>query len=775
MANYRHVRLDQGEDLVDALCETLDAAARRAGHATAPASDRLEAALALETLGYWAIPIHPPAITLRSGDRIRTTTGKEPIGAAWGAERRDRDWLRRAFHRNPGAGVGICVGPGRAPGGGWLIDLEGDGPEAADSLLSLLEGEIPATPGWDSRRGAHTLFRVEGDRLLDLLQRAGADEGKGSQAGVFRLSELPGLEWRIGGSKADGTTKQLQSVCPPTAGEDGIPRAWRTPPDVPVAWLAETAYQALAAIAKKTQDAARNESMWWRTAAGGPTIEDRAIAYLARCDPAISGQRGHDRTLSAACKIGPGFNLDPAIALRLLLDHYNPRCEPPWSEAELRHKVDDSYRVETRRGWLADTPRRGHDGAVGNGHYGGGPASNGKAIDLGGLSDADLGIVSASEIQAQRIQWLWQYRLARGEMALMVGEGGLGKSQLLLATAAIISRGDEFPDRSGRAPVGRTVILSAEDCPETTIIPRLIALGADLDKITIVRAQLIIRKSGQEPVISPMSLQNLDYWRAVFNRLPDTILFIVDPLPSYLGRGINDAKNAEIRGVLEPFLGGVIRPRKICVFANTHLNKSAEIKTPVHRITGSIAYGNIPRNVHLVVRDPERPDRRYFKQCKCNNAPEELPALAFEVARRTIQGVDGEIEAAIPVFERETVSVDLRALICGDAKRRGPQPVKLDELVRFVFVFLRGKGPVLLAEIGEAAGKADLIGQQVWDDKRGRHRWTNFTALYEAAARVADLPPPDDGWEVATSKTEPSLRSIGGHARWLLRRVGSPF
>ncbi|MHB1562026.1 MAG: AAA family ATPase, partial [Isosphaeraceae bacterium] len=503
-----------------------------------------------------------------------------------------------------------------------------------------------------------------------------------------------------------------------------------------------------------------------------PAARARAYIFAPGFPESIAGSNGHGALYRAACELVDGFGLDRGTAISILTEWNEAKAHPSESAYQIAHKIDDALKNHPRPSLGRLDAERAASSAQVNGNSKAATAANGsgngKAIDFGGLSDADLGIVTASGIQAQRIQWLWEYRLARGELALMAGEGGLGKSQLLLATAAIISRGDEFPDGSGRAPKGRTVILSAEDCPETTIIPRLVALGADLDRITIVKAQFVIRKDGQEPTVNPVSLQNLDYWRAVFDRLPDTVLFIVDPLPSYLGRGVNDSKNAEIRGVLEPFLDSTIRPRKICVFANTHLNKSAEIKTPVHRITGSIAYANIPRNVHLVVRDPERPDRRYFKQCKCNNAPDELPALAFQVVRRTIQGADGEIEAAIPVFEAETVSVDLRALICGETKRRGPQPVKLDELVRFLFDFLRGKGPVLLAEIGEAAGKADLIGKQVWDDKKGRNRWSNFSSLYDAAARVADLPPPDHGWEVATSKTEPSLRSTAGHARWLL-------
>jgi hypothetical protein len=104
---------------------------------------------------------------------------------------------------------------------------------------------------------------------------------------------------------------------------------------------------------------------------GRPSVEDRAIKYLATIEPAISGQGGHDKTFGAACRVGPGFDLPEAITLRLIRDHYNPRCEPPWSDAELEHKVRDAYRVETRRGWLLeDKPAQG-------GKYGVPPSANG--------------------------------------------------------------------------------------------------------------------------------------------------------------------------------------------------------------------------------------------------------------------------------------------------------------------------------------------------------------------------------------------------------------
>ncbi len=78
---------------------------------------------------------------------------------------------------------------------------------------------------------------------------------------------------------------------------------------------------------------------------GRPTTSDvvrRARQYLARIPPAISGSGGHSQTLLAAEHLVRGFELSDEVALMLLTEDYNPRCEPPWSERELTHKVKEA-------------------------------------------------------------------------------------------------------------------------------------------------------------------------------------------------------------------------------------------------------------------------------------------------------------------------------------------------------------------------------------------------------------------------------------------------
>lgn len=106
------------------------------------------------------------------------------------------------------------------------------------------------------------------------------------------------------------------------------------------------------AVASEPERAAPTSG--WKTtvrSGGGASAEERAAAYLDTVEPAVSGQGGHNTTLRAAM-IGPGFDLSPDATFRLLWERYNPRCVPPWTERELRHKVESAYAREARRGWL---------------------------------------------------------------------------------------------------------------------------------------------------------------------------------------------------------------------------------------------------------------------------------------------------------------------------------------------------------------------------------------------------------------------------------------
>lgn len=367
--------------------------AKSAPTSTKPPS-ALETALNLLTRGFWPIAIYPPEIKLGK----RTAKGKEPIGENWGAEQWDEKRLRAAFQKHPMAGVGVCFGPGRGPGGSWLIDLEGDGSRADESLAILLGGEILPTISWSSTRGWHHVFTADGERLLKELAAAGAKEGTGIKSGVWHLAALPDLEIRVGGYKNDESVKQVQSVVPPTPGTDRKPRRWNDAKTA--AELPETAYGTLESIAERIAmseaDRANQEAYHGGVVVEpngsqrpGATVEARAIGYLQAVAPGVEGEGGSAPMFRAACVVRIGFDLDRETTFRLLRDVYGPRCQPPWTdEGEIWHKIDDAEKNEKRpRGWLLNgrtAPGRG---------IGPPPSGNGAGRD-----DGDPGVAGDAEL-----------------------------------------------------------------------------------------------------------------------------------------------------------------------------------------------------------------------------------------------------------------------------------------------------------------------------------------------------------------------------------------
>lgn len=65
---------------------------------------------------------------------------------------------------------------------------------------------------------------------------------------------------------------------------------------------------------------------------------ERARSYLYRCEPAVAGNGGDRTTFRTAAILVNDFGLDDESAYNLLAE-WNTRCDPPWSEKELRDKV----------------------------------------------------------------------------------------------------------------------------------------------------------------------------------------------------------------------------------------------------------------------------------------------------------------------------------------------------------------------------------------------------------------------------------------------------
>jgi hypothetical protein len=235
---------------------------------------------------------------------------------------------------------------------------------------------------------------------------------------------------------------------------------------------------------------------------------------------------------------------------------------------------------------------------------------------------------AASEIRPMDVEWLWRDRLPLGMLSLFAGDPKLGKSFVTIAVAAAVSRGAALPLDDRHVEPGSVILISAEDDPARTIVPRLKAAGASLSKVHILEG--VILEDGTEAL--PRLRADIERIGAAAASLGDCRLIVIDPVSAYLG-GVDDHRNAELRGVLSP-LKKLAERLNIAVVLVTHLNKGASVNGK-HRVTGSIAYVGACRANFLFARDREDPTgRRVLLLDNGCNLAASVSTLAYRIEDR---------------------------------------------------------------------------------------------------------------------------------------------
>jgi hypothetical protein len=97
-----------------------------------------------------------------------------------------------------------------------------------------------------------------------------------------------------------------------------------------------------------------------------------------------------------------------------------------------------------------------------------------------------VALIRGDTIKPKPIGWLWRGWLARGKMHILGGAPGTGKTTIGLSLAAIVTQGGVWPDGSRCPAPGQVVIWSGEDDPADTLVPRLMAAGADMAHVHFV-------------------------------------------------------------------------------------------------------------------------------------------------------------------------------------------------------------------------------------------------------------------------------------------------
>jgi hypothetical protein len=274
-----------------------------------------------------------------------------------------------------------------------------------------------------------------------------------------------------------------------------------------------------------------------------------------------------------------------------------------------------------------------------------------RAVEGNGCTQADedapagLATTCLATIRPEPVRWLVPGYLPLGKLVLVAGDGGHGKSTLTLDLAACLTTARPCFGLNYVPPGAADVLLvSCEDDFADTVVPPLLAAGADLGRVW--RVDGIKTKDGKA---APFCLTHFERVEQELADRPDVRLVVIDPVGAYVGRsGVDDYNDSELRSLLGP-MAELSARRRVTSLLVKHLNKGATAKA-VHKVGGSAGYVNAVRAAFVVAPTGDDPDRKLFLPLKFNLGPRpsglayRLSGLNLDKQGRVLDGYAGHLE-----------------------------------------------------------------------------------------------------------------------------------
>ena len=238
--------------------------------------------------------------------------------------------------------------------------------------------------------------------------------------------------------------------------------------------------------------------------------------------------------------------------------------------------------------------------------------------DISGLGPRDKVILTCgTDLTPEPYRWLWQYWLAMGKLHILAGAPGQGKTTIALAMAATITIGGRWPDGSRCAP-GNVLIWSGEDDPADTLVPRLMAAGADRARCYFIEGA---RRGGEVVPFDPA--RDLGQLLEAIEKIGGISLLVIDPVVSAVTG--DSHKNTEVRRALQPLVD-LAAKCDCAVLGITHFAKGGQGTDPAQRVVGSVAFTAVARVVMVAAKvkgDEEGRDARILARSKSNVGPDD--------------------------------------------------------------------------------------------------------------------------------------------------------
>ena len=199
-----------------------------------------------------------------------------------------------------------------------------------------------------------------------------------------------------------------------------------------------------------------------------------------------------------------------------------------------------------------------------------------------------------ADVPMQSVAWLVPQLLPLGEVSLLGADGGTGKGIWQAQLIAYVTAGKT----SGFFPLppqqtGKVLLLAGEDDPGKVLKARLLAAGADMNRVLVLTADDYFGKTGQ-----PLTLK--DQALADFAAKAGPLLLIVDPLQSFLPAGVEMASRNQMRSILLP-LKAIAAARQCAVLLVMHSNKKQGVSDR-KRLADSSDIWDMARSVLMMGR-----------------------------------------------------------------------------------------------------------------------------------------------------------------------------
>ncbi|WP_198344113.1 AAA family ATPase [Mycobacterium dioxanotrophicus] len=253
-------------------------------------------------------------------------------------------------------------------------------------------------------------------------------------------------------------------------------------------------------------------------------------------------------------------------------------------------------------------------------------------------------VTRGSRIKAKKLVW-WELGLIlQYAINLLAAREGKGKSTVASSWAARETRN------------GGTVLwIGTEESRESAIVTRLIAAGADMDKVIFVDVQTDL---GTGALVFPLDLNAIE---DVIREHNVTMVFL-DPAKAVVPPGFSGNDDIAVRQYLEP-IAALADRCKVTIIGLAHFGKRDGADSG-QLMLGSVAWSQVARCVLSIAEDPDT-GTRVLTNTKANYAGTDR-SVEFRIVSTTVDTDDGPTEIGSVEWLGDT-TVDARDLLAGDA------------------------------------------------------------------------------------------------------------